>query len=130
MFYEIKLTQLPKGEDKPVKEHYILDALLHAEAEKRGYDLYPDRETDVTCVFRSDIKEILNEPDEDKVCFCATVCDVTTDDEGKEKLLKYKVLVWADSIDDATSVVNEHLRQGYDMRLDAIKRTKINDYLR
>ena len=134
MLYEIKLKvvkTLDSGETKEVKEHYILDAELHGEAEARGYELYPGQEIDVFAVFRSDIREIVNDKEDDKPYYKATVIDVFEDqDTGKEKETKYQMLVCAGDIVEATELMNEYLGQGYNMRLDAIRRIKIVDYLK
>lgn len=133
MLYEAKIKvekTLDTGEQKEVKEHYILDAELFAAAEKKMYDLYDGQNIDVFCVFRSDVKEIINNKEEDKPFFKATVIDVFTDEEtGKEKETKYYMLVCAENTVEATLLVNEYLKQGYDLRLDGIKRVKIVDYL-
>lgn len=134
MLYEIKLNAektLDSGEQKKVREHYIVDAELHGEAEKIGYELYPNLSIDVFAVYRSDIAEIVNEKEDDKPFFKATVIDVSTDlDSGKEKELKYQMLVCAKDIVEATAIMNEYMKQGYDMRLDGIKRVKIIDYIK
>ena len=133
MSYEAKIKvekTLDTGEQKEVKEHYILDAELFADAEKKMYDLYDGQNIDVFCVFRSDVKEIINNKEDDKPFFKATVIDVFTDEEtGKEKETKYYMLVCAENTVEATLLVNEYLKQGYDLRLDGIKRVKIVDYL-
>lgn len=133
MLYEAKIKvekTLDTGEQKEVKEHYILDAELFADAEKKMYELYDGQNIDVFCVFRSDVKEIINNKEEDKPFFKATVIDVFTDEEtGKEKETKYYMLVCAENTVEATLLVNEYLKQGYDLRLDGIKRVKIVDYL-
>lgn len=132
MLYEIKLTRTPKnGESTDTKEHFILDAELHADAETQGFELYPDHVVDVTAVFRSDIKEIVNDIESDEEHFYkGTVCDVTVDENGKEKTLKYKMLVAASSVAEATERLNTHLKQGYDMRLDGVVRSRINGWIR
>lgn len=132
MLYEAKLTvekTLDSGEVKEVKEHFIMDAELHGEAEKIAFELYPNHHIDVFAVFRSDIREIINEKEDDKPFFKATVIDIFTDDNGKEKETKYQMLVCAESVVEATAIMTEYLKQGYDMRLDAIKRVKILDYI-
>lgn len=134
MLYEIKLSvekTLDSGEQKMVKEHYICDAELHGEAEKIGFELYPSQQIDVFAVFRSDIHEIVNEKEDDKPFYKATVIDVQSDlDTGKEKELKYQMLVCASDIVEATAIMNEYIKQGYDMRLDGIRRVKILDYIK
>lgn len=133
MFFEAKLRvekTLNTGEQKEVKEHYIMDAELFAEAEKMMFELYPNQKIDVFSIGRSDIREIINEKEDDKPFFKATVIDVFTDDEtGKEKETKYYMLVCAENTVEATLLVNEYLKQGYNLRLDGIKRVKIIDYL-
>ena len=133
MFFEAKLRvekTLDTGERKEVKEHYIMDAELFAEAEKMMFELYPNQKIDVFSIGRSDIREIINEKEDDKPFFKATVIDVFTDDEsGKEKETKYYMLVCAENTVEATLLVNEYLKQGYNLRLDGIKRVKIIDYL-
>lgn len=132
MLYESKIKVekiLNNGEQKEVKEHFILDAETFAEAEEITASQYPNNNFDVFAVFRSDIKEIVNQKEDDKPFFKATVCDITTDDLGKEKEIKYSVLVCATDIIDATNFMHEYLKQGYDMRLDGIRRVKIVDYI-
>lgn len=134
MLYESKLKvekTLPTGETKEVKEHYILDAETFGEAEKISYELYPNNSTvDVFAVFRSDIREIINDKDEDKPFFRATVIDVYVDEYGKEKETKYQMLVCASDLAEATDLVNTYIKQGYDMRLDGMRRVKIADYIK
>lgn len=133
MLFEAKIRvekTLDTGEQKEVKEHYIMDAELFAEAEKMMFELYPNQKIDVFSIGRSDIREIINEKEDDKPFFKATVIDVFTDDEsGKEKETKYYMLVCAENTVEATLLVNEYLKQGYNLRLDGIKRVKIIDYL-
>lgn len=133
MLYEIKLKVVRPnntGEEKEFKEHYILDAETHGDAEAVGYKLYPDHTVDVFAVFRSDIHEIINEKEDDKPFFKATVVDIMTDDNGKEKEMKYQMLVCAKDITEANAIISEYLRQGYNMRLDSLRRIKIVDYLK
>ena len=133
MLFEAKIRvekTLDTGEQKEVKEHYIMDAELFAEAEKMMFELYPNQKIDVFSIGRSDIREIINDKEDDKPFFKATVIDVFTDDEtGKEKETKYYMLVCAENTVEATLLVNEYLKQGYNLRLDGIKRVKIIDYL-
>ena len=117
MYYEAKIKvekTLDSGEVKEVNEHFIMDAELFAEAEKIMYEEYPNHKLDVYAIFRSK----------------AIVIDIFTDDNGKEKETKYEVLVCADSVAEATAITTEYLKQGYDLRLDEVKRVKIVDYIR
>ncbi len=133
MLFEAKIKvekTLDSGEVKEVTEHYILDAELFAEAEKTMFDQYPNHNIDVFAVFRSKIREIINEKEDDKPFFKAIVTDTFVDeDTGKEKETKYEMLVCATDFTEATAITNEYLKQGYNLRLDEVKRVKIVDYI-
>ncbi len=133
MFFEAKIKvekPLDGGEVKEVAEHFILDAELFGEAEKIMFEEYPNLNVDVFAIFRSRIREIINQKEDDKPFFKATVIDVFIDEtSGREKETKYEILVCAESIAEATAITNEYLKQGYDLRLDEIKRVKIVDYI-
>jgi hypothetical protein len=46
---------------------------------------------------------------------------VFTDDDGNEKPIRYKVLLWADSLPEAMLRTAEIVRQGYDMAVEGLK---------
>lgn len=131
MLYEIKVSHTDLEDGKIKKTHFITDAELHGEAETTGYEQYGAAEQpDVFAVFRSDIREIINDKEDDKPFFRAVVVEVSTDDSGKEHEQKYPMLVCAKDIAEATHLVEQHLQQGYYMRLDALRRVKIADYIK
>lgn len=131
MFYEIKLKvekENSKGEMKEVIEHFITDVGLFAEAEAKGLEQYVD--CDVISITHSKVVEIVNEKEEDKPFYKATLIDIFIDDNGNEKETKYYNLVSAKDITEANRLMQEHMRQGLnDMRLDAIQKTKIIDLI-
>lgn len=53
--------------------------------------------------------------------FLATLKDTWLDDDGTEKQLKYKVLLWADSPAQALSNTLQLSREGYDMQIEGIR---------
>jgi hypothetical protein len=62
----------------------------------------------------------------DMFVYRAVIASVYTDDEGNEKEMKYPVLLWAKSIDDAMTAVKGYIQQGLeDMSLVSIQKTKI-----
>lgn len=132
MFYEIKLKvekENSKGEMKEVIEHFITDVVLFAEAEKKGLEQY-NGNCDVISITRSNVVEIVNEKEEDKPFYKATLIDIFIDDNGNEKETKYYNLVCAKDITEANRLMQEHMRQGLnDMRLDGIVKTKIMDLI-
>ena len=130
MFYEIKLKvekENSKGEMKEVIEHFITDVVLFAEA--NGLEQY-NGNCDVISITRSNVVEIVNEKEEGKPFYKATLIDIFIDDNGNEKETKYYNLVCAKDITEANRLMQEHMRQGLkDMRLDGIVKTKIMDLI-
>ena len=81
MYYEVKLKVMKPNKDgleKEVKEHFITDCSLFAEAEAKGLEQYAsdNMESDVFSISRSNIIEIINEKTEDKPFFKATIVDM------------------------------------------------------
>jgi hypothetical protein len=68
----------------------------------------------------SPIKEVCNQFT-GEYSFIATLKDLFTDDEGNEKPLKYKVLLWADTLSIALSNAMSLKAQGYDMEIETLK---------
>jgi hypothetical protein len=132
MYYELKIKvekKNKKGELKQVTEHYITDAELFANAEYTGLNEYDGR-CDVIAIKRSPIREIVNDKDEDKPFFKATLIDVFVNDDGVEKENRYPVLVCAEDMKEANRIMEEYMKQGLgDLRLDGIVKTKILDVL-
>ena len=103
MFYEIKLKvekENSKGEMKEVVEHFITDVELFAEAEAKGLEQY-NGDCDVFSITRSKVIEIVNEKEEGKPFYKATLIDIFIDDNGNEKETKYYNLVCAKDITEA-----------------------------
>jgi len=136
MYYEMttKVTR-PKddGTEREVTERYITDCLTFEEAERKAMETYAADNAggDVVAVKRSNVREIVNEGEQKEHYFKATIVDVFVDENGKEKELRYYVLIRADDLGEATAKANDYMRQGLqDMRLDGIVKTKILELLR
>ena len=136
MYYEItdRVKRVKDdGTEKEVNERYITDCLTFAEAEQKGMEAYSadNVDGDVIAVKRSNVREIVNESEDKEHYFKATIVDTFTDDNGKDKELKYYVLIRANDLGEATDKANEYMRQGLqDMRLDGIVKTKILELLK
>lgn len=133
MLYEIKLRveqENSKGELKQVTEHYIVDGCeFFAEAEVKAMEEY-NNDCEVFSIIQSRIREIVNDKEESKPFFKATITETFTNDDGSEKENKYPVLVCASDIKEANKLMEEYLKQGLsDMRLDGIVKTNILDVL-
>lgn len=133
MLYEVKLRveqENSKGELKQVTEHYIVDGCeFFAEAEVKAMEEY-NNDCEVFSIIQSRIREIVNDKEESKPFFKATITETFVNDDGSEKENKYPVLVCASDIKEANKLMEEYLKQGLsDMRLDGIVKTNILDVL-
>lgn len=132
MNYELSIrvkTLNDRGEEKEIVERYITDKELFAEVERAGLELY-NGDCDVFAIKRSKITEIINEKEDDKPFFKAIVCYVFINDDGVEKETDYHILCCAKDVKNATEKVMEYMKQGYNMELKSISRTKILDVLK
>ena len=137
MLYETKIsykTLNDDGQEVLRKEQYVVDnCLCFAQVEEKMYEAFNYshyKETDVTDIKRSRIKEIANGRNSvDERLFMAEVQDTFTGDDGTEKELKYKILFFALNIESAMGFINQYIKQGYDMSLVSLKQTKFIDVL-
>lgn len=112
---------------KKQTETFILDADTFSQAEyaimqelsaKKEVNLIDDYE--ILYLKVSAIKEVYTQY-EGEYSYVITLKDTTLQDDGSEKSIKYKVLLWASSITDAMSHAREIAAQGYDMQIDGLK---------
>lgn len=131
MLYEAKVsykTQNDEGQEVLKKEQYVVEECeCFAQVEEKMYEAlnYDNfKETDVTDIKRSRIKEIANGcSSDDEKLFMAEVQDIFTTDDGTEKELKYKILFYATNIESAMDFICEYIKQGYNMKLVSLKKT-------
>lgn len=135
MIYEgtIQFTTVDKnGNDKIVSEKYILDNVdTFTEVEDKLVSEFSSLTgMDVTAIRRSQLKEIVNVRETaDESIYLATLQDVFLDEDGNEKYTEYKVALFASSMDDAYSKTKNHIKQGYDLSIVGIRKTKFIDVL-
>lgn len=140
MYYEVKLsvekevpckpskTGATACELKQVNEHYICECENALEAYYKANEIY-DNKCEVYSITASKIKEIVNVKTDDKPFFKATIVDIYLDDAGEEKEQKSVVLVCATDVKEATKIMEDYLKQGYNMGMIGVNRTKILDVL-
>lgn len=134
MYFEIAIARVvvdKKGNDRSVTEKWFVDKCeLFGEAELKGIELYPNN-ADVVAIKISSIKEFINQRTSDEqAIFVATIESVTIDENEVEKSMRYKVALFAKSIQEATSVALKYMQGGLeDMTLIGMKRTKFIDIL-
>lgn len=122
-----KVTRIEGKKYKRVITTFILDKEFFSQAEYTVTELLDNEEKNGT-VFDyeiqslkcSSIKELATQYTGENT-FVVTLTDVFTDDEGNEKPLKYKVLLWAKDLSEAWERTKELSEQGYDMHIEGIK---------
>lgn len=109
------------------QETYILDKEVFAEAEYAVMNILNTHQTEetvdsfeITGLKQSVVKEIITDYTGD-CSFIATLRDTVHQDDGSEKQIKYKVLLWANNIAEAMNHAREIVQQGYDMQIDSLK---------
>ena len=139
MFYHVKVQFSSVNENgATIKEkHEVLvdNCKLFADAEQKAlYEfIYAGvGDVEVTNMKRSNIMEFANSPQggDDENIYTATIVSIFVEENGKEKETKYHVGVFAKSVNDATSIIQQYMKMGLqDMRLVSVKETKIESVL-
>ena len=136
MFYEAttKVTRVnERGEEKQVIERYVIQSCeTFSEAEERAAKTYAEYnlDGDVVAIKRSNLYEIVNENANKEKYFRAKLGSIFVDDNGKEKMTYYHVLLSADNMDEAQKIMKEYMNQGMnDFILIKIEETKINEII-
>ena len=130
---KVKVARIIDGKTRKRTETYLMDKELFSEAEY-GVMSSLSQEVEVGTVDSfeiqslriSPIKEICDQWMQDYTlsgypAFIATLKDIFHTDDGTEKILKYKVLLWAENHSQALQRVQELAHQGYDMQIEGIK---------
>lgn len=108
-------------------ETYILDKEVFAQAEYEVMTLlttYKEESTidsfELLGIKIATVKEIVTQY-EGEHSFIASLRDTFLQEDGTEKTVKYKVLLWADSISEAMSHTRSIAQQGYDLQIDSLR---------
>ena len=130
---KVKVARITDGKTRKRTETFIIpDCELFVNAEHLVMQTLTEEleshlieSFEILSLKQSPIKEVCSQWLED--CnngfppFIATLKDIFLTDEGTEKSIKYKVLLWASNHTQALSRVQELSRQGYDMHIEGIK---------
>lgn len=120
-----KVTRLVDNKKRKRLETYILQRDFFSEAEYAVTDHLTNGDVgvdsfEIQSLRLSPVKEIAGQF-EGQYSYLATLRDIFHDDDGNEKYLRYKVLLWADDLTSATHHVRELQREGYDMFIEGLK---------
>ena len=139
MFYHVKVqfTSVNESGARIKEKHEVLvdNCEFFAEAEQKVLDefIYAGTgDVEVTNMKRSNIMEFANshQGGDDENIYTATIVSIFVEESGKEKETKYHVGVFAKSVNEATSIVQQYMKMGLqDMRLVSVKETKIEQVL-
>jgi len=113
-------------------ETYLIDKELYAEAEyavmsnlANEQELGTVDSSEIVSLRQSPIKEICEDTMPGSAfSFIATLRDIFHDDNGNEKSMRYKVLLWANDLSQANQRAQQLARQGYDMQIEGIKQVE------
>ena len=124
---KVKVTRIIDTKKRKKLETYILNKDFFSEAEYKVTEIlntqHDEGEVDsfeIQSLKLSTIKEIADQY-EGQYSFLATLKDIYHDDNGNEKSIRYKVLLWANDLTSATHNARELQRQGYDMQIEGLK---------
>ena len=124
---KVKVARVIDNKTRKRTETYILDREFFSQAEYAITELLNEEKQSgliedfyITSLRESGIKEIVDKFKGD-FSFLATLKDIWLEDDGTEKYLKYKVLLWADSPSQAMSNTLQLSKEGYDMQIEGIK---------
>lgn len=124
---KVKVTRIIDTKKRKKLETYILNKSFFSEAEYKVTEILNTQHNEGTVdsfeiqsLKLSTIKEIADQY-EGQYSFLATLKDIYHDDNGNEKSIRYKVLLWANDLTSATHNARELQRQGYDMQIEGLK---------
>jgi len=123
---KVKVARIIDGKIRKRTETYVMDRDFFSQAEYAVTVLLNDDTTvenfQIQNLRVSQIKEIDDQSINNSIpSFIATLIDIFLQNDGTEKKLKYKVLLWADNLTAANRRANELSHQGYDMQIEGIK---------
>ena len=127
---KVKVARVIDGKTRKRTETYVVNNCeLYSNAEYRVMSLLIHEQEEGTVesfeiqiLKLSQIKEIDDQSIDNSIpSFIATLIDIFHQDDGTEKKLRYKVLLWADNLTAANRRANELSHQGYDMQIEGIK---------
>ena len=124
---KVKVARIIDGKTRKRSETYVVDRELFSEAEYQVTAVLIQEQTDgfvdnfeIQSLRISPIKEVVTQFN-GEFTYIATLKDIWLADDGTEKSLKYKILLYANDTADATRNVLALARQGYDMQVEGIK---------
>ena len=124
---KVKVARIVDNKTRKRVETCLTDVEIFANAELRVMQFYSQEQSEgliddyeIQSLKISPIKEVATQFN-GQFSYVATLKDIWLDNDGSEKALKYKVLLWADNLTQANTNVLQLVHQGYDMQIEGIK---------
>ncbi len=124
---KVKSEMIVDNKVRKVTETFILDTTFFSTAEYSVTEMLEKekeagtlKDYEIQSLRISPIKEIANQYHGEH-SYLATLKDIWTDDDGTEKHLKYKVLLWANDLQEAIANTHEMAKEGYEMLVESLK---------
>ena len=122
-----KVARVIDNKTRRRTETFVVNKDVFAEAEYK-VTLVLSQEQDAGTVESFEIQSLRISPIKELVTqyqgdfsYIATLKDIWLEDDGTEKQLKYKVLLWANDLTEANKNAHMLARQGYDMQIEGLK---------
>lgn len=124
---KVKVARVIDNKTRRRTETFVVNKDVFAEAEYK-VTLVLSQEQDAGTVESFEIQSLRISPIKELVTqyqgdftYIATLKDIWLEDDGTEKQLKYKVLLWANDLTEANKNAHMLARQGYDMQIEGLK---------
>ena len=128
---KVKVARVIDNKTRKRTETFIIDKEFFSEAEyvvtqelSEEQNSHLVENFEVLSLKVSPIKEVCTQF-EGENSYTATLVDMFLEDDGTEKPIKYKVLLWANSLTEANTNVQTLAREGYNMLVEGIKQTEV-----
>jgi ssRNA-specific RNase YbeY (16S rRNA maturation enzyme) len=129
-----KVSRIINAKTRKITETYIINKEFFSEAEYAVSSVLAEEQNqgliesfEILSLKDSSIKEIATQyRNDENPTFLITLKAIWLEDDGTEKYIRYKVLLWAADLTEANSKAHELAREGYDMAIEGIKQA---DYI-
>ena len=127
---KVKVARVIDSKTRKRTETYLVDREVFSQAEYavmqgliQETDLGTVESFEIQSLRISPIKEVAEQFISEMAVntYIATLKDIWLADDGTEKQLKYKVLLWAEDLTQANRNAQQLSREGYDMQIEGIK---------
>jgi len=129
---KVKVSRIIDGKTKKLTETYLIDKMFFSEAEfevtslltREKEQAHSIESFEIQSLRISSIIEVFTQY-AGQFSFVVTMKTVFLEDDGNEKITKYKLLLWANDLTEANVRALEIHREGYDLEVEGIHQQDI-----